>query len=111
MRILIKFPYNTHWKTKDRFIKKYKLVYPTDMKRNIVKDFALLHIGSNHSFRYTEWFIKFILELEDFFSGVDIWKIKKPHETNFFAKENYIDFVLEPKNVSATYYSAHLESA
>ena len=94
MRISIEFPYDTHWKTKEKFKKDNNLKYPRDVKGKEVKNSVILNTPDDC------WFIlNFICSLKNKFPFVEIWDIEIPDTSNAFALFNAINYILIPKRV------------
>lgn len=96
MRIVIEFPFNTHWKVKKRFMNDTGSVYMFD---NYKKD-VLFETDS------LDEFMTVFFSLSDYkFPYVDFWLIEEASFRDNFAIKNKIDFFVKPRLYNPWYGS------
>ena len=111
MRILIEFPYSTHWKTRDKFVKDFDLFY-TKLASGFPDRFGAVYEilpTTVAGLSNTPSVLNFICNIKDYFNFVDVWELEKPDSNDLFAKNNFIDFILVPKSVMHDHYSNTLD--
>ena len=93
MRILIEFPYNTHYKTKEKFMKQFNCVYATDANNKDAKSHCIFDDG-----RYNFYLMYY--QLDGFFNSVyaDYWEFRLADLVgNYFEIHNKVLYIIIPR--------------